>query len=65
MGRERRVGNEEELLPVDAEDVLDRYDLRKKKVTNAGGYEPPKNKFWLHDTPGAINEAQVCRFSDS
>jgi len=63
MGYERRVENEEDLLPVDQEDVLDRYDLRKKKVTNAAsGYEPPKNRFWLHDTPGAINEAQVLHW---
>ena len=24
-----------------------------------GMKEPPQNRFWLHDTPGAINEAQV------
>ena len=51
--------NEEDLDPVDAEEILDKYNLRRKKVVNPGGYEPPKNRFWLHDTPGAINESQV------
>ncbi len=49
---------EEELEPVDPEEAMDKYKLRKRRVVNRG-YEPPQNRFWLHDTPGSINESQV------
>lgn len=48
----------EGLVQVEVEGVLEELGLWKKKkpvVIN----EPPQNRFWLHDTPGAINDAQV------
>lgn len=46
---------------VEVEKVLDELGLRRKKKKKqiAPAEEAPQNKFWLHDTPGAINEAQV------
>ena len=38
---------------------------RKKKEIVVEEQEPPQNKYWLHDTPGAINDAQVCIYRTS
>lgn len=50
------------LSEVEVENVLDELGLRrrqrrKKPIAPTGA--APQNKCWLHDTPGAINEAQV------
>lgn len=44
---------------VEVEDVLEELGLRRKKKQIAK--EPPQNRYWLHDTPGAVNEAQVTK----
>ena len=50
----------EDLSEVEVEDVLAELGLRRKKKQIVVANEAPQNKYWLHDTPGAINEAQVC-----
>lgn len=60
--QERPALNTEGFQPVEVEDLLDELSLRRKKVPNVVANEPPHNRFWLHDTPGAINEAQVGSF---
>jgi hypothetical protein len=48
------------LSEVEVEDVLEELGVgwrRKQQV--APTEESPQNRCWLHDTPGAINEAQV------
>ena len=46
---------------VEAEDILDEFSFRRNKVPIVVEQEneSPKDRFWLYDTPGAINEAQV------
>ena len=55
-----------ECLP-DISDILDEIGIRKpqKNITAPKKEqkiieEVPKNRIWLHDTPGAINSVQVC-----
>lgn len=36
--------------------LYQRRELQEHKL-------PPQNRFWLYDTPGAINDAQVCTYS--
>lgn len=50
----------EDFQPVEEEDILDKLDPhRKRKVPTVVQREAPQDRYWLHDTPGAINEAQV------
>lgn len=46
---------------LDAEDALTEVGLRKTPLTppDSQSVSLPMNRFWLHDTPGAINDAQV------
>ena len=48
------------LSQVEVEGVIEELGLRKKRKVVVPSHEPPQNKYWLHDTPGAINDAQVC-----
>ena len=53
-----------DLQDTEAEDILRSIGLyRDRKSTEEEDVEhhetPPMNRFWLHDTPGAINDAQV------
>lgn len=47
------------LSQVEVEGVIEELGLRKKRKVIVSAQEVPQNKYWLHDTPGAINEAQV------
>ena len=51
-----------DLQDVEAEDILRSIGLyrdRKSSKDIEHHEMPPMNRFWLHDTPGAINDAQV------
>ena len=42
------------------QDILDEIGLhRKPSEPKEHEHPPPQNRFWLHDTPGAINDEQV------
>lgn len=67
MGKRRRLQAQQrarELRLVGGGDgILDGHmlglpDPLKHKTSSQ--QEPPKNRFWLYDTPGAISQAQVC-----
>lgn len=49
------------LSEVELEDVLVELGMRRKKkqIVSVVEQETPQNKYWLHDTPGAINDMQV------
>lgn len=57
--RETELKGMDHFSEVEVEKVLDELGLRRKKKRIAPMEEAPQNRFWLHDTPGAINEAQV------
>lgn len=46
-----------QLEPTDVVDVLEELGIGRKKKQMQDAQ--PLNKYWLHDTPGAINDAQV------
>ena len=52
-----------DLQDAEAEDVLRSIGLYRDRESSEEDTEhhemPPLNRFWLHDTPGAINDAQV------
>lgn len=57
---ERELLGMKDLSQVEVEDVLGELGLRrKKKQIVVEEQEPPQNRYWLHDTPGAINDTQV------
>ena len=50
----------------ETEDVLMEIGIRRQNPKSEPEpskecNRPPQNRCWLHDTPGAINDAQVCR----
>lgn len=56
---EKRLLANSHLSQVEVEGVIEELGLRKTKKTIVAAHEAPQNRYWLHDTPGAINEAQV------
>lgn len=52
-----------DLLDTEAEDILRSIGLYRNRQRSGEDTEhhemPPMNRHWLHDTPGAINDAQV------
>lgn len=65
MGKRRRLQVQQrtrELRLVEGSGLPATHTLGPPHPTKhkAPSQEPPKNRFWLHDTPGAISEAQVC-----
>ena len=51
-----------DLQDTEAEDILKSigiYRDRQGSEDTEHHEAPPMNRFWLHDTPGAINDAQV------
>lgn len=53
-----REARRAKLVATDVEDVLQELGIGKRK--EQGEHESlPLNKYWLHDTPGAINDSQV------
>ena len=53
-----REARRAKLVATDVEDVLQELGIGKRK--EQGDHESlPLNKYWLHDTPGAINDSQV------
>lgn len=64
-GSHRKITKESnlDLLDTEAEDILRSIGLyrnRQRSVEDTEHHEmPPMNRYWLHDTPGAINDAQV------
>ena len=48
------------LQDTEAEDILKSIGIYKERGKDLDVAETsPANRFWLHDTPGAINDAQV------
>lgn len=47
------------LSEVEVENVLDELGVRRKRKIIPLDEASPQNKYWFHDTPGALNEAQV------
>ena len=56
---EREYREEEEAILRDIGCYEPKRKKKKKKRPNIKGYEPPQNRYWLCDTPGCINDAQV------
>lgn len=54
---ERRLTGQ--LGKVEVKDVLEELGLRRRRKQVMVEQECPQNKYWLHDTPGAINNCQV------
>ena len=46
-------------VALEEEDALTEVGLRTKPLSPKVQQSFPENKYWLHDTPGAINDAQV------
>lgn len=65
VGKRRRLlaqqvkGNDEMALQRRGERIQAQTSLRYNVQPTRVKSEAPQNRFWLHDTPGAINEAQV------
>lgn len=54
----RRDGD---LFDTEAEDILKSIGIYRDRKSSKVTETAPLNRFWLHDTPGAINDAQVDR----
>ena len=55
---------------LDIEEILEDIGYKKKikekegvNTISSGDNKPPQNRFWLHDTPGAVNHEQVSNYS--
>ena len=43
----------------EADDILNSIGINRRRKGSKVSETAPVNRFWLHDTPGAINDAQV------
>ena len=54
-----RKGGGYDLQDTEAEDILKSIGIYRDQKSSKITEMVPMNRFWLHDTPGAINDAQV------
>lgn len=48
-----------QLFDTEADDILKSIGIYRDRKNSKVIETAPMNRFWLHDTPGAINDAQV------
>lgn len=54
-----RKGQGRDLQDTEAEDIMKSIGIYRDRRSSEVTEMAPMNRFWLHDTPGAINDAQV------
>ena len=58
--KEAKDATKRALQDTEVEDVLEEIGSSQKKNRLIDKNASPRNRFWLYDTPGAINDAQVA-----